>query len=180
MKKLILFITVMLIVSAVLLHPVTTQAKCTCGDPYCVYSVRTETGAKRIIKKYINKFIRVGKYKNYKIKFVRTRDLTYNKLVKRKRDKIIYVEVCTGYITNDVLYDGIMSDGYYIGYSYVDDTLKKGTCLRSYFIYSPATTYCDDIIYRSDRVINTKKNIKQIRKAKKKFKKNFGYSYDEI
>ena len=180
MKKLLLFISTMLLFSIALLAPISINAAtCSCGNKFCVYNKKTESGAKKVLKKYVKIYLQKGRYKDFEVKFIRTRDLTYNKLIKRKRDKIIYIEVSTGYITNN-LFDGIMSDGYYIGYSYVDDSLKKGTCLRSYFIYNPATTYCDDIIYRSDRVINTKKNIKAIRKAKKKFKKNFGYSYDEI
>lgn len=177
MKKFILFLSTMLIFSIMLLHPVIAEANCTCRDPYCVYNTKTETGARKKITKLINKYIRYGKHKSYKIKFIKTKDLTLNKLLQRKRKKIIYVEVSTGYVMNDVLYDGLLSDGYYISYMYVDDTLPKGSCIRTYCIYNPFTTYEDDIIYRSDRVINTKKNTKQIRKAKKKFKKNFGYAY---
>ena len=81
---------------------------------------------------------------------------------------------------SDKNYSGITKEGYYINYEGIDDTLPKGTKIRTYCIFDPTNNYEDDIVYRTDRVINTKKNAKQIRKAKKKFKKNFGYSYDDI
>ena len=43
MKKLILFLSTMLIFSVMLLHPVTTEAKvCTCGNRYCAYAARKD------------------------------------------------------------------------------------------------------------------------------------------
>ena len=95
----------------------------------------------------------------------------------RKRKHIIYVEVITGYVMDEIYFDGLTTDGYGISYAYIDDNLKKGTCMRTYCIYNPATTYVDDIIYRGDRVVNTNKNVKQIRKAKKLYKKNFKTDY---
>ena len=180
MKKLILFLSTMLIFSIMLLHPVTTEAKCTCNDPYCVYSTKTETCTKKVLKKYVNKYLRKGRYKNFKIKFIKSNNLTGDMLRNRKQKHIIYIEITDGYVMSDKNYSGITSDGYYINYEGIDDTLPKGTKIRTYCIFDPTNNYEDDIVYRTDRVINTKKNIKQIRKAKKKFKKNFGYSYDEI
>lgn len=181
MKKLLLFISTMLLFSIALLAPVTTNAAtCSCGNKFCVYNKKKEISAKKVLKKYVNKYLRKGRYKNFKVKFIKSNNLTGNMLRNRKRKHIIYIEITDGYVMSDKNYSGITKEGYYINYEGIDDTLPKGTKIRTYCIFDPTNNYEDDIVYRTDRIINTKKNIKQIHKAKKKFKKNFGYSYDDI
>ena len=174
MKKLLLFITSMLLLAAVLLLPITTQAKCTCGNPYCTYKAFSEKEARKRINAYIKKYVRKGKYKNFKVKYIPYKKLTNKKLVNRKQNKIIYVEIIDGFVMNNNNYAGLTGDGYYISYEGIDDRLPKGTKIRTYCIYDPSNNYEDDIISRSDRVISLKGNSKAIRKAKKLFKKRFG------
>ena len=172
MKK-ILLTAALLILLFTITKP--THAKvCICGDPYCVYSTTSETQARKKVKAYVKKYYAKGRYKNFAIKFISPDKLTYKKLINRKKNKIIYIEVSDGFIMDDITYAGITYDGYYISYDGVDDTLPKGTRLRTYCLYNPENNYDDDIIYRTDRIIKVKGNSKAIRKAKKLFKKRFG------
>lgn len=181
MKKLLLFISTMLLFSITLLAPVATNAAtCSCGNKFCVYEKETEFSAKKVLKKYVKTYLKIDQYKNFKVKFIKSDKLTGDMLRNRKQKHIIYIEITDGYVMSDKNYSGITKEGYYINYEGIDDTLPKGTKIRTYCIFDPTNNYEDDIVYRTDRVINTKKNTKQIRKAKKKFKENFGYSYDEI
>lgn len=177
MKK-ILFVVILFAALLSINHP--TNAKvCPCGNPYCTYNTATETQARKKVKKFVNDYYRKCGYKNFKIKFISPKKLTYKKLVNRKKNKIIYIEVSDGFVMDDNTYAGLTSDGYYISYEGIDDTLPKGTRIRTYCLYNPENNYEDDIIYRTDRVLNTKRNCKPIRKAEKKFKKHFKVSYKE-
>lgn len=176
-KCLVLFILAMYVLA---FADIAVNAKtCECGNKYCVYNAKTDSIARKRIARGINKYLRKGKYRNYRIRFVTSDKLTTKMLEARKRKHIIYVEVTTGYVMSSE-FDGITSNGYYIRYSNVDDRLKKGNKIKSYFIYNPANDYYDDIIIRTDRVVNRNcylKNKKVIRKAMKKYKNNFGEEY---
>ena len=174
MKKILFLLAIMIIA----IMPIKVNA-CSCGDPYCTYECKTDAGAKKKVRKYIKDFLQKGKYKKYKVKFVTSDKLTYEKLVNRKKDKIIYVEVTTGYVINKYG-QGITREGYYISYEGIADSFKIGTCMKTYCVYNPFNTYEDDIIYRTDRLVNIKENTKQIKKSLKKFEKNFGYRYEVV
>ena len=177
MKKLLLLLLVAVVLLTITLS-ITTQGKtCSCGNPYCTYNAVSETQARKRVNAYIKKYVRKGKYKNFKVKFISYKKLTYKKLVNRKKNKIIYVEIIDGFVINDNNYAGLTGDGYYISYEGIDDRLPKGTKIRTYCIYDPSNNYEDDIISRSDRVISIKGNSKAIRKAKKLFKKRFGSNH---
>ena len=180
MKKLILFLSTMLIFSILLLHPVTTEAKmCTCRNRYCAYASKNEIEAREKVIKYINQHFRrgkQGKYKNFKVKFIKYKDLTYNKLTKRRLTKIIYVSIDDGFVMNKN-FDGLTTDGFYISYRRIDDTLRKGNHIRTYCVYNPRTAYFDDICFRTDRVINRNKNKTEVKQAKKIFYKKHKTSY---
>ena len=139
-------------------------------------SPETKTRAK--VMKYINKHVRKGKAKNFTVRFIDVEDLTCELKESRKKDKIIYVEITRGYVMSKDL-DGITQDGYYISYRCLSAKLKTGAKIKTYCVYNPLNGYIDDIVYRTDRVLNTKRNKKQIKKAKKQFYANFGYSYDK-
>lgn len=152
-------------------------ATCECGNPYCVYNAKSEKVARKRIMKYVNKYVRVGKCKNYTVRFIKAEKLSWDMIESRKENKVIYVEITTGYVMNKN-FDGITSNGFYISYRGIDDGLKKGTKMKTYCVYNPTNNWCDDIVYRTDRVLNTKKNKPAIRKAKKIYKNRFGYSYE--
>lgn len=172
--RILLLLTIMVFV----LIPIKADA-CSCGDPYCTYECKTDAGAKKKVRKYIKDFLKRGKARKFRVKFIKPNKLTYEKLVNRKKDKIIYVEVVTGYVLNDD-FDGVSREGYYISYNGIDSSLKPGSCIRSYCVYNPFNTYEDDIIFRTDRLVNRKSNTKQIKKAVRKFVKNFGYNPEVI
>lgn len=174
-KCLVLFILMMYILA---FGDITVNATtCECGNPYCVYNAKSEKVARKRIMKYVNKYVRKGKYKNFTVKFIRVENLTCEMKESRKQDKVIYVEITKGYVMSKN-FDGLTSDGYYISYRGVDDTLKKGAKVKTYCIYHPGNGYIDDIIYRTDRVLNRNKNKKAIRKAKRIFENRFGkYKY---
>ena len=177
MKKLILFLSTMLIFSVMLLHPVTTEAKvCTCGNRYCAYASKNEFEARKRVADYINRYLKRGKYKNFKVKFIKYKDLTYNKLTKRRLKKIIYVSIDDGFVMNEN-FDGLTTDGFYISYRRIDDTLRKGNHIRTYCVYNPRTAYFDDICFRTDRVINRNRNKTEVKQAKKIFRKIHKISY---
>lgn len=168
--RILLLLTIMVFV----LIPIKADA-CSCGNKYCAYECKTDARAKKKVKKYINENLRKGKARKFRVKFINSDKLTYKKLVNRKKDKIIYVEITTGYLM-DKKGNGITSDGYYISYKGIDDSLKVGACIRTYCVFNPFNTYEDDIIFRTDRLINRKTNTKQIKKTILKFVKNFGYN----
>lgn len=178
MKKFLLTVTLLTLLLT-LTKPVYADKTCTCGNPYCAYSTTTEVKARKKVKAYVKKYYAKGRYKNFAIKFISPDKLTYKKLVNRKKNKIIYIEVSDGFVMDGNTYAGLTIDGYYISYEGIDDTLPKGTRIRTYCLYNPENNYEDDIIYRTDRVLNTKRNCKPIRKAEKKFKKHFKVSYKE-
>ena len=176
-KKLDVMIVILLFLVLLMIPATANAATCKCGNPYCVYNAKTERVARKRIMRLVNKYVRRGKAKNCRVEFITSERLTARKLETRK-GKIIYIEVCRGYVMNKN-YDGIQANGYYISYRRIDDRLKKGNCIMSYFIYNPLNNYIDDIMYRTDRVLNTNKNKAPIRKAKKIFKNRFGYDYEE-
>ena len=164
------------IVFLLLIMPIKATA-CSCGNPYCAYECKTDKTAKKKVKRFIKENLRKGKARKYKIKFVNSNKLTYKKLVNRKKDRVIYVEVTTGYVMNKD-FDGLTREGYYISYNGIDSSLKPGSCIRSFCVYNPFNNYEDDIIFRTDRLINRKANEKKIKKATKKFYKNFRVEYE--
>lgn len=176
MKK-ILLTAALLTLLFTLTKPVYADNVCTCGSPFCVYNTTTEAQARKKVKAYVNRYYRKGRYKNFRVEFISFKRLTTKKLTTRKQNKVIYVEILDGFVMDDDTYSGITSDGYYISYDGVDDSLPKGSKIRTYTVYSPKSNYEDDIVYRTDRVINQERNRKEIKVAKKKFKKNFGYDY---
>lgn len=175
-KCLVLFVLVMYAIAFA--DIAVNAATCECGNPYCVYNAKSEKVARKRIMKYINKNVRKGKCKNFAVKFIRAEDLTGEMIETQNQNKVIYVEITKGYVMSKD-FDGLTSDGYYINYMGIDDSLKKGAKVKTYCIYDPANGYIDDIIYRTDRVLNRNKNKSAIRKAKKIFKNRFGYSYKE-
>lgn len=170
--RILLLLTIMIFV----LIPIKATA-CSCGNPYCAYECKTDKTAKKKVKRYIKENLLKGEARKFKIKFVNSNKLTYKKLVNRKKDRVIYVEVITGFVMNEYG-DGLTREGYYISYEGIDSSLKPGSCIRSYCVYNPFNNYEDDIIFRTDRLISRKANNKQIKKAMKKFRKNFKVDYE--
>lgn len=175
-KCLVLFILMMYILAFA--DIAVNAATCECGNPYCVYNAKSEKVARKRIMKYVNKYVRVGKAKNYTVRFIKAEKLSWDMIESRKENKVIYIEITTGYVMNKN-FDGISSNGFYISYRGIDDGLRKGTKMKTYCIYNPANDWIDDIVYRTDRILNTNKNKLAIRKAKKIFSNRFGYSYKE-
>lgn len=123
MKKLVTIITLSILLTITVFTPVTINAK-TSKDI-------------KIANKYCKKHYNV---KKYKIKYVQSNKLTDKKLVTRKKNKIIYIEVVQSKSNGKY---GYTKDGSYITYN---KKVKKGKKVVSYLIYNPNTTYYDDIV----------------------------------
>lgn len=85
------------------------------------------------------------------VKFISTRKLTLKMIESRKGKGIIYVEIDNGIVLNHKK-DGIDELGYYVCYKRVKKA-RKGSKIRSYFVYDPNNNYCDGIEGRCDYII---------------------------
>lgn len=71
------------------------------------------------------------------------------------------IERCVGVVINDE-YDGKVLNCYsgskdYISYAAIAPDVQKGDTVLTYFVYNPASTYIDDILFRYDFVQNPRK-----------------------
>ena len=83
-----------------------------------------------------------------KVRVVSERKLTA-RMLRRRRNKYIYIEKVTGYVVNNRL-DGKTSTGGYISYKSLRGKIHKGDKIISYFVYNPYTRWIDDIDERYD------------------------------
>jgi len=86
-----------------------------------------------------------------KVRVVNEKKLTA-RMLKNRRNKVIYIERVVGYVTNNRL-DGRTTAGGYISYrsnKSLRGKIRKGDKIISYFIYNPYTTWLDDVDERYD------------------------------
>ena len=83
------------------------------------------------------------------IKIINTADLAEHDLTSRKGTLLI--EVDYGTVLNRKG-DGVDDSGNYICYKRLG-RLRKGTRIKSYFLYNPDTNYVDDVVYRYDVIL---------------------------
>lgn len=86
-----------------------------------------------------------------KIKVVLQRKLTA-RMLRNRRNKTIYIEKVNGRVINNRL-DGRTSTGGYISYQSLRGKVHKGNYVTTYLIYSPYTTWLDDIDERYDVIV---------------------------
>lgn len=85
------------------------------------------------------------------VKYISTDSLTCRKLTHRK-NRVLYIEVITGTVTNSRKGGRIdtRSKYNYISYKNVP-WARKGARIRTYCVYSPYNNYEDDVVMRFDR-----------------------------
>lgn len=86
-----------------------------------------------------------------KIRVISEKKLTH-RMLRKRRNKVLYVEKIIGRVVNNKL-DGRTSNGNYISYRSLRGKVRKGSKVVTYFIYSPYTTWTDDIDERYDTII---------------------------
>lgn len=79
--------------------------------------------------------------RKYKVKYIKSTNLKSSMIHRRKKNKIIYIEVCKSVSTGDKR--GLQDGKYTIAYN---KSVPKGKRVTSYCIWNPNTTYCDDIV----------------------------------
>lgn len=92
-----------------------------------------------------------NRYGKGKVRFYKSKNLTRKILVRRKDKGLYIVEKLTGIVDEPKTGAG-HAGKYYVSYKGVNG-IRKGTKIRSYFVYNPKTSAVDDIIARYDVII---------------------------
>ena len=90
---------------------------------------------KQLVKTYCKEH-----YKGYKVKLVKSRDLSFQDLTTRKGSKIVIVEVIKSKSRGTY---GVTAQGWRLNYN---KKVKKGKKVTSYLIYSPHSNAEDDVV----------------------------------
>lgn len=157
MKKFAKFVTIVILLLAFAVEPVCAGAVPNKGRAELNYTIV------RVGKKYVTTFYDkdgeyvaeyVTKWKP-KVKFFNTENYDYDKITRRTKDHVIYVEIYIGKVVNKRR-DGklltVKPPYNYISYKYVRGA-KKGKIIRTYGIYNPYNNYDDDVDCRIDYVV---------------------------
>ena len=155
MKKIILFILIMLII----IFGIYNKQQ-TIEEEETTYVIN---GTEKIVNGYEDiegEFVsRIYKIGYNSILLLDTKDMTQDILENRKGNGVLIIERVIGIVDDDKEGDGIIlntsdKDHNYISYRNVNFETRNGTIILSYFVYNPNTNYVDDVVRRYDFVLD--------------------------
>jgi len=139
-------IMVLVIMVAVFINGTVTHAKTLAKDSVNGYTIKAVyyNGKTRICWNGKTYSTYNGKYK---VRIINERDFTYEKKIRRKNDRIIYIEKVTGKcVKNNYWKDGESYYGY-ISYRCLGNKVHRGDKIITYFVWDPTSNSpdgCDD------------------------------------
>lgn len=157
MKKLVKLVTVVILLLALAVEPAYAGAVPHKGRAEMNYTIVS------VGKKYVTTFYdKNGEYLveyttrwKPKVKFFNTENYDYDKVTRRTKDHVIYVEVMVGKVVNKKR-DGRLLNTLppynYISYKFTKGA-RKGNTVRTYCIYEPWNNYDDGVDFRLDYIV---------------------------
>ena len=145
MKKMTIIATMFIVL---FFATMTTEAATTVASETMVgYTIKV-TQTKTTTRVYWNgRLIRRYKFSG-RVKIVPERFMS-RKMLTHRKNKTLYIERVTGFVTNKRL-DGISTCGGYISYKAQAGKVKPGDVVVSYCVYNPHNNYIDAIDERYD------------------------------